>query len=938
MNLLPGLTTSPLEELYVSLDLETTGLDPQRDAIIEVGAVKFRGSEEIETFHALVNPLRALSPFVVQLTGISQREVDGATTFSMVAADVAAFLGSLPIVGHSVAFDLAFLTQGGLNLPNPRYDTLDLASVFLPGERSYAQSELSRSLGLAPERPHRALEDARTCHRLFIALVERAMERDPGLLAKLADIAGRSPWPLRPVLQALEGGASQRGQGKPSGIGVLGVDTQALEQRLGTHRALRARREPHKIDVERVTALLKEDGPLAKAFPGYEYRSEQVEMAQAVTRALNEGHHLMVEAGTGVGKSVAYLLPAMLSALESRRRVVLSTNTINLQEQLVSKDIPDLVAALGSGDGEGPSMGELEYTRLKGRGNYLCFRRWANLAQSGSLSTEEAKMLGKTLVWLQGTETGDRTELNIPSREGLLWDRLSGRGAGECDALSRKGVCFLRAARSKAEESHIVVVNHALLLADLAMGGGLIPAYDRVIIDEAHHLEEEASRQFGWEIPPQRMEDLLENLERLVRDVRRAAQGVSADRKGLLGVVEELEEGIPRLRGAWSRLASGLTSFLQQHREATEVRTSQLRVTRSSRAQPGWSELEAQWEGFDETMGEAIRQAERLAIALEPLEAPLLASLLTELEGWLDDAGERRERLRSFVVQPEEGMIYWMTASGQEELPTLSAAPLDVGPRLDELLFSKKESVILTSATLTVQHAFTFQKERIGLKEAEELLLGSPFDYQKAALLLVPKDMPEPMEGSYQKALEESIMRLARASGGGLLVLFTSHAGVRAARNGTKATLGAENIEVLAQGIDGSPWRLIEAATAKPNTVLLGTASFWEGVDLPGELLRVLVMARLPFGVPTEPVFAARSELYADPFHQYALPQAVLRFRQGFGRLIRSSSDRGVVVVLDSRVLTRAYGGAFLNSIPQCTTKEVSIGALGEEVRTWLSL
>jgi len=205
VNLLPGLTTSPLEELYVSLDLETTGLDAQRDAIIEVGAVKFRGMEEIETFHALVNPLRALSPFVVELTGISQREVDGASTFSMVAADVAAFLGNLPIVGHNVAFDLAFLAQGGLNLPNARYDTLDLASVFLPGERSYAQSELSRSLGLAPERPHRALEDARTCHWLFVALVERAMERDPGLLAKLADIAGRSPWPLRPVFASVGG-------------------------------------------------------------------------------------------------------------------------------------------------------------------------------------------------------------------------------------------------------------------------------------------------------------------------------------------------------------------------------------------------------------------------------------------------------------------------------------------------------------------------------------------------------------------------------------------------------------------------------------------------------------------------------------------------------------------------------------------------------------
>ena len=939
MTLLSSVTSSPLEELYVSLDLETTGLAPQHDAIIEVGAVKFKGKEEVETFHSLVNPLRDVPPFVIELTGISQREVNAARTFGLVAPELAAFVGSLPIVGHNVAFDLAFLAEGGLNLPNPRYDTLDLSSMFLPGARSYALSDLSRGIGLVPERPHRALDDARTCHQVFVALVHGAMEKGPGLLAKLAAIAGSSPWALRPLLQSLEARASQQSHREANSIGILGVDTQALEQRLGSYRPLRARQEPHDVDAERVTELLEEGGLLAKAFPGYEYRPQQMEMAQAVTRALNEGHHLMVEAGTGVGKSVAYLLPAMLFAVENRRRVVLSTNTINLQEQLISKDIPDLVTALGRGGSEGPSLDELEYTHLKGRGNYLCFRRWANLAQGGNLSTGEARMVAKTLVWLQGTGTGDRAEMSIPSRDGPLWDQISGRGAGGCDAASRRGVCFLRAARNRAEGAHIVVVNHALLLADLAIGGGLIPAYDRVIIDEAHHLEEEASRQFGWELSPHRIEEVLENLARLLRDVRSAVQGRSIDlshQTGLMRRVEELEGSLPRLREGWGQLASSLASFLQQHREEGDARTSQLRVTRNSRTQPGWSELEVQWEGLDEGIGEAVRQAERLAIALQPVDYPPLADLLTELEGWLDDVGERRERLRGFVVQPKEGMVYWMAASGQEELATLSAAPLDVGPKLDEVLFSKKESVVLTSATLTVQGSFEYQKERIGLTEAEELLLGSPFDYQKAALLLLPGDVPEPAEARYQEALEKSLTEVARASGGGILGLFTSHAGVRAARNGIKATLGAEGIEVLAQGIDGAPWRLIEAATENRNTVLLGTASFWEGVDLPGDLLRVLMVARLPFGVPTEPVFAARSDLYADPFRQFALPQAVLRFRQGFGRLIRSSSDRGVVVVLDSRILTKAYGGTFLNSIPRCTVREVFSRALGEEVRGWL--
>ena len=942
MTLFPDSPSSPLDEVCVALDLETTGLNARRDAIIEVGAAKFRGEEELDSFHSLVNPWRTLPSFVAELTGITQREVNAAPLFGAVAPELAAFIGGLPIVGHSIGFDLAFLTQGGLELANPRYDTLDLASVFLPSARGYSLGGLVRALGLVLERPHRALEDARASHQLFVHLVRRALEEEVGVLAAMGGFAARSSWSLGSLVRELAGAATHKAGGAPVSTGILGVDTAAVEQRLGRSRPLRPRPGQSKVDEEVVAALLAEGGLLERAFPGYEHRPQQREMAHAVTQALKEGHHLMVEAGTGVGKSVAYLLPALLFSMASRRRVVVSTNTINLQEQLISKDIPDLLAALGSSNDEGPPVDGLGYTHLKGRENYLCFRRWANLAQSDNLSAEEARMLAKTLVWLCGTASGDRAELNIPRRDAYVWERLSARGAGECEVGTRGGPCFLRAARNRAEGSHVVVVNHALLLSDLATGGGLIPRYDHVIIDEAHHLEEEASRQFGYEISPQRMEQVTERLGWLAQSVRSVASasgaaGVSQSwQADVESRVKELESVLLRLRQAWGRLTSSLTDFHAEHGEGGNARMSQLRVTRNTRTQPGWSELEIQWEAFDETAAETMRQAERLETALEPLEYAPLADPLIELGSWLEETRELRERLRRFLVQPEEETVYWMSLNGQEGAVTLSAAPLNVGPKLRELLFSKKESVVLTSATLSIQGSLAYHKARLGAEDAKELLLGSPFDYKRAALLLLPTEMPEPTEPSYGQAIEESLIGLARGSRGGMLALFTSHAALQAARSGIKATLDADGIEVLGQGVDGSPRQIAEAAMENPQSVILGTASFWEGVDLPGELLRVLVVARLPFGVPTEPVFAARSELYADPFNEYALLQAVLRFRQGFGRLIRSHTDRGVVVVLDSRVRTRAYGSVFLRSIPRCTEKTVTARAMGEEVRRWL--
>ena len=329
-----------------------------------------------------------------------------------------------------------------------------------------------------------------------------------------------------------------------------------------------------------------------------------------------------------------------------------------------------------------------------------------------------------------------------------------------------------------------------------------------------------------------------------------------------------------------------------------------------------------------------------MALGLSGLDETQVAGLDTlqmEVSTSTAAIGDFREKLKSFIAHPEDNRIYWMAQDNRAGEIALNAAPLEVGELLQEKLFSQKESVVLTSATMSAQGSFRHVTERLGLEDVDSLLVDSPFDYPRAVLLCIPPDMPDPNNGGYRRALEQALIDICRAAGGRTMALFTSHASLQAARSGIRETLERDGYRALAQGVDGTPRALLEAFLNDPKSVLLGTASFWEGVDIPGGALKALVVARLPFNVPTEPVFAARSELFQDPFNQYAVPQSVLRFRQGFGRLIRGEEDRGVVIVLDQRIISRRYGRAFLESIPECTRSSGNLRELRREVERWLS-
>jgi len=387
--------------------------------------------------------------------------------------------------------------------------------VMLPRSPEYSLGALTNLLGVTHTDPHRALGDAQATQGVFMALLAKAAEADPGLLAYIGGLAARSRWSIAPLLAGLAARAGPAGQ--PSAVGLTGLDLAHLAARLGRPEKRRAD-GAIALDETRLLGLLGPEGPFARAFPGFEQRPQQTQMLAAVTQAMRKGQHLVVEGGTGVGKSMAYLLPAVMFAAARGQRVVISTNTINLQEQLLRKDIPALVQLL-EGAGLVPP-GLVKAAALKGRANYLCLRRWGHLARNESPTVDDARLLSKTAVWLQDTVSGDRGELNLSGRDAFTWNRVSAGEKGWCPGLRDSGPCFLRSARERAEQAHLVVVNHALLLSDLAHGGSLIPEYQYLVVDEAHNLEEEATRQFGFQVASNRLDEEVELQGRLLGAVR----------------------------------------------------------------------------------------------------------------------------------------------------------------------------------------------------------------------------------------------------------------------------------------------------------------------------------------------------------------------------------------------------------------------------------
>ncbi len=949
-------SSSPLpvmERTFVALDLETTGLAEERDRIIQVGAVKFRGDQVLDQFETFVNPGRAIPEFIQRLTGIRPDQVSRAPHFPSISQRLQEFLGDHGLVGHNIAFDIRFLESHGLFLGNPRYDTWEMASFLLPRSNEYSLRALARQFRLDHQRAHQATDDADATRQLFVTLLRKAGELDPSLMAYIVRLAHRGRWPVADLLEGVEsaqvGSDTDNDSEGQALFSMTGLDYSRMAARIGRPQQRRYDESLEHLTHGKIATLLGPSGPFARAIEGFEHRPEQEEMLGKVAEAIYQGRRLIVEGGTGVGKSMAYLVPAAIFAASRGLRVVISTNTINLQEQLIRKDIPAVIRVLE--DSGLVEKGLINATQLKGRTNYLCLRRWSYLSNYDNPSIDEARLLSKTAVWLQETIDGDRSEINLSGRDSFAWNKVSAGEKGGCPALRNNGsACFLRSARERAEQAHIIVVNHALLLADLNRGGGIIPDYQHLIVDEAHNLEDEATKQFGFQLTPDMLDEAAEMLSRLGQETRQALNAlefqVPIKQRGDT-LVRQLEELNPRLRQNWGEMWAAGNRFFS----AQGGNDDDFLVTPSSRSQRGWADMVTCWENVDVGLASVTQTLGELASFLDEAEPPddyedsihtqgpgRFSSLRSEASALQDSMEEIRARLSSIVGREDAEQIHWLKLDQARGELSLNAAPLEVGPMLRQRLLERKDSVVLTSATLSAQGTFDYARRRLDLPEdTEELMVGSPFDYRKAALLLIPEDMPPPQREGYVEAIGRAVVELANSLSGRTMALFTSHSALRNVANRIRGRLEQQGIQVLAQGVDGSAPQLSRRFIDDPKAVLLGTSSFWEGVDFPSGVMRALVITRLPFQVPTDPVVKARSDQYQNAFNEFSIPQAVLRFRQGMGRLIRNKGDSGAIVVLDRRITGSNYGQAFLQSIPPCTLQPSNLSSLGTLAAQWIS-
>ncbi|HUV67260.1 MAG TPA: helicase C-terminal domain-containing protein, partial [Sedimentisphaerales bacterium] len=630
-----------------------------------------------------------------------------------------------------------------------------------------------------------------------------------------------------------------------------------------------------------ITETLAPGGPVSKSLGGFEMRPEQVRMACAVQRALSGGRHLAVEAGTGVGKSIAYLIPALDLARRGAGRALISTFTITLQEQLVNKDIPLLLKCMPQ---------KFTAVLAKGRGNYLCKRRLKfTLQRRRDLFDESAAELEAVSDWAENTEDGSLAGLPfLPS--GRLWDKIRSEH-GNCRGRKCPGFrdCFYWRARRRLDAANIIVVNHALLFSDLVLkeqGARLLPDYRYVIIDEAHNLEHVAEEHFGIDISNHRIRYLLDGLYN------------------------------PRTR-------KGLLAYMGAENAIDAVRT----VDKESRA---FFNRVGDWFGSakGETNGRCHRNFVEDTVSghLKNLRTDLVKLAKTrqdedekfEIARFTDLCESLIQDLESFLLQEQADSVYWVETAGSTKATVrLRSAAVDVGPDVKRCLFDNYDSVILTSATLSTgaaadESAFDFFAGRIGLDDFDALKLGSPFDYQKQVTMYIEKDLPNPNEAGFAAAACEALKRYVLKTAGRAFVLFTSYSMLDELADGLSHWLAENGIELLRQGSDVDRTTLLKRFKGDGQSALFGTDSFWQGVDVPGEALSNVIIVRLPFAVPDQPLLAGRLERIRErggnPFFDYQLPSAIIKFKQGFGRLIRSKTDTGIVVVLDSRIINKSYG------------------------------
>lgn len=941
---------------YLVIDFETTGNKPKDgDRIIQIGAVLIENGSIVERYSTLVNPGCSISPFIENLTGITNSMVKTAPDIEDVLPDLLKFTEGATLVGHNVYFDLSFLQNalvesGYLPFSGFVLDTVEMARLLLPSQDGYRLRDLSIGLDIPLERPHRADEDAGATAEIFLQLVQKLEGLPLITIQRLLDLSRSFQSDLYQLLKVLERKK------------LLSASQEESSNSVYRQLCLFKEKEAEGFDEQPlpgdfsafVTSLSGEDGLLAASLPGFEMRPSQLTMIQQVYTSFKEGKHLIVEAGTGTGKSLAYLIPSAFWAKESGEKIVISTHTIQLQEQLYQRDLP-LLNSIFSGNLKEPAL-------LKGRNHYLCLRKYENSLDEASENYDFQLSKGQILVWLTETKTGDIEEINLPSGGQFYWKQVQSDAASclnrHCPWFSR---CYYHQARRKAQNAEIIITNHSLLFTDIQAEHRILPSYGYAVVDEAHHFDDVASRHLGETLSSFQVENTFQFLlaERGGGILEELEQILRKEMPQTLPRIEEILSSLPldlrQCRDSWREMFQILNRWIGlKGREGEEIGHTLYRYKKSDLQTSMGKGLIAAAQNSLEWMAPLGKKLESLTREIQEQGDSMSLSLrgaITDLNGLTQDLLEYMELLHGMLLSVDEDNVYWIELDrrGFRKGIYMNRAPLDVSVLIRNLFFEKKDSVVLTSATMSVNDSFQYTIDRMGIQdlylenEVDTSLLPSPFNFPEQALLCVPAEIPgikDSTEEQFVVALSRSLSHVARTTEGRMLVLFTSYSMLRNAYSILKENLSVDGFTVLGHGIDShSRSKLTRQFRSSQKSILLGTSSFWEGVDIPGDDLSCLAIVRLPFVPPNHPLLEARTQKMKEerknPFMHLSVPQAVIRFKQGFGRLVRTMSDRGVVLVYDRRILDTQYGKIFINSLPKTPILYKATGEMLKEIGDW---
>lgn len=947
---------------FAVLDFETTGSQPG-DEIIQVGLVIIDQFEITDRYTSLVNPGIGIPSSITTLTGITNEMVADAPSLDSVMTDMFPLLFDCVLVAHQAAFDLSFLQRGLTRTGYPPFsgrvlDTMDMLRILFPSISSLQLSMVAALFGIDHERPHQADSDAEVTALIWIQCLDRLLGLPLLTVQRLNNIFENGNTDLGWFLDEIC-------LYKESVIAV-DMDTNRYFRQFTLNVTDWGEEEELRSEFEVTEALgasfqafqqgLK--SALQQRFEVYEDRESQDQMILEVEKSLEADQHLMIEAGTGTGKSLGYLIPSIYYGLKYEKKVVVSTHTINLQEQLRERDIPLLKEIFPV---------PFKAAVLKGRSHYLCLRKFETKLTTRDYENgrEDPITAAQMVVWLSETEHGDEEELHFGNKGAQFWYTV----ASDTDSCLNRMCpwykkCFYHRARNDANTADVIITNHSLLFTDMKAENRLLPSYKQLVIDEAHHFEEVASKHLGIELHASAFYHSLlwlykDNRSGQLPMLRFRLQKADEAQERVAGWSQTIDGLFPKIisiKEDWERLSEALYELVSSGSDPSQSETSQYVLRLKPDTLPSnWRELLIMEDNIYLNANDLLRTLDKLLNELKEHQDGLgVQGLVTDLNGTVKELYAHRDALHFFMKMADEGYVYWIEAGTYAKAKSvqLISVPTDVSSLLQQHFFETKDSIILTSATLSVNKSFQYSAEQLGLAipadeesgKLKTVQLPSPFNYREQALVVIPRDFPT-IKGAgeyvFIEALIASLSDVAQVTKGRMLVLCTSNRMLKLVHAGMKEKLSPHGITVLGQGVDsGNRSKLTRMFQDNKMCVLLGTSSFWEGVDIPGDALSCLAIIRLPFQPPNHPLVEAKCENIKkrneNPFMKFSVPQAVIRFKQGFGRLVRRASDKGIVIIYDTRVIETYYGKHFLYSLPGPKIEHMTCEQMLPRIEQWM--